>query len=305
MKDEIIILIILFVFVGFSWDSLKQEAKINNGGNIPANSSIETKTATKEEIVRDIKEVERKAQELEKKIKEEAEAKKRSPYYGKVSLSYISYLNDPDPSREYMALYTNLNEGESVNITGWFLKSDRSGNSATIGRASILPYPYTTNDSDVVLQQNHRVYLIKGFSPINISFRTNKCTGYFEQNRTFYPSLSLQCPLPRDEELPQFSSQLDRDDECRELIERIPRCTAPKFRWKDLPDTITSSCKTYVDTQINYNVCVANHLSDTDFPGNEWFVYLNRFGPLWRDKRETIKLYDRAGLVVSELKYGF
>lgn len=310
MKDEIIILIVLFIFIGFSWDSLKQEARVSNQSGLFGNASLSDTSSvqteiTEEEAARQIKEIERKAKELEKKITEAEKEKLRSPYYGKVSLSYISYLNDPDPSREYLTLYTNLNAGEKINITGWTLKSARSGNSATIGRASALPYPYTKNDSDVVLQQNHRVYLVKGFSPINISFRTNKCTGYFEQDRTFYPSLSLQCPSPRDEDLPQFSRLLDRDDECRELIERLSRCITPKFRWKDLPDTITSSCKTYIDTQINYNVCVANHLSDTDFPGADWYVYLNRFGPLWRDRRETIKLYDRSGLIVSELSYGF
>jgi hypothetical protein len=191
-----------------------------------------------------------------------------------------------------------------VDITDWVIRSDRSGNNATIGRASITPLPYTRGGEDnIILHPGDRVYLVKGFSPIGISFRTNKCTGYFGENRTFYPYLSRQCPLPRNEDLPKFSNLLDRDDECRDLIERLPRCSVPTGLGR-LPDTVTSSCKAYLETKINYNVCVATHKGDTDFPGNEWYVYLNRFGPLWRDKRETIKLYDRLGLVVSEISYG-
>ena len=313
-KDGIIILIVIFIFVGFSWDSLKQEVRVNNANktrtnaweNVFGNSSVGGDAVSEKDQVGQIKEIERKTKELEKKIAEAEAQRMRSPYYGKVLLSYIAYLNDPDPSREYLTLYTNLNKGEKIDITGWFLKSDRSGNSATIGRASVMPYPYVAGGDNVVLHQGDRVYLVKGFSPINISFRTNLCTGYFEENRTFYPSLSMQCPLARDEELPKFSNLLDREDECIEIIERIPRCTTIGNEFiRDLPDTVTSSCKTYLRTQINYNACIANHRSDIDFPGQEWYVYLNRFGPLWRSQRETIKLYDQLGLVVSTLKYGF
>jgi hypothetical protein len=156
----------------------------------------------------------------------------------------------------------------------------------------------------VILQKGDRAYLTKGFSPIGISFRTNKCTGYFEENRTFYPSLPTECPRASDEKLPTFSSDLDRNDECLDLIDRIGACTTKGGEFiRDLPDTVTQSCKTYITTQVNYNSCVANHFSDSDFPGREYRIFFNKFGPLWRTAHDKINLLDESGLVVDTVSW--
>ena len=229
-----------------------------------------------------------------------------SPYKGKVTMSYIAGLNNPDPSQEYIPLYTNLGAGEKVDITGWKIQSSRTGNWVKIGKASLLPLPPSKEQSsDVVVRQGDVVYLVKGFSPVGVSFRNNKCTGYLAEDREFYPSMSRDCPRTINENLPSFSTNLDRDDECRALIERIPACTTPEryTNFKKLPDTISSSCKDYLKTQVNYNTCVAKHSSDTDFQGKTWYVYFNLFGPLWRSKTEKITLYDNNGLEVSSYSY--
>jgi hypothetical protein len=172
-----------------------------------------------------------------------------------------------------------------------------------IGGASVLPKPFVQNNKDVVLSQGDIIYIIKGFSPIGISFRSNKCTGYFGENRNFYPYINRQCPLVKDEKLPRFSSNLDREDECLDIIEHISACTTPfaHTNINNLPDTVTNSCKDYLQTKVNYNTCVDLHYGDTDFPGKEWYLYLNIFGPLWRNKREHINLLDNQGLIVSSI----
>ena len=168
----------------------------------------------------------------------------------------------------------------------------------------MLPFPFTKNDSAVILQQNDRVILTKGFSPIGISFRTNKCTGYFEENRTFNPNLPMNCPLARDEKLPNFSDVYDRNNECIKVIDQIGRCTTKGSSFiRYLPDTISSACKNYITTQINYNSCVAKYFSNTDFPGNEYRIFLNKFGPLWRTTHDTINLHDENGLIVDSISY--
>lgn len=310
-KDGIVIILVLFIIVGLAWDPARKEMRSNSTSNevfgdssVGNNESESGQGITEEEVLSQIKESEQTVNQIQKDIEKQNLEKTRSIYYGKVTISRPAYLNDPDPSREYMTLSTSLDRGEKVDITGWVLKSDRSGNSATIGKASLLPFPYKKGEDNVILHQGDRIYLIKGFSPIGTSFRTNKCTGYFGQYNEFFPYIARNCPLPRDEDLPQFSNVLDRDDECKDLIERLPRCSVPT-NTNRLPDTVSSSCKTYLQTKINYNVCVSEHKGDTDFPGNEWYVYLNRFGPLWRDKRETIKLLDRVGKVVSETTYNY
>ena len=46
-----------------------------------------------------------------------------------------------------------------------------------------------------------------------------------------------------------------------------------------------------------------NHLSDENFFGKEWRIFLNYPRELWGKDRETITLYDGDGQIVDELTY--
>lgn len=317
IKEPLLIALVLFILVGLAYSPLKKASlnkksdstntsSIGKSSNPSKESSVGNIGYTSNKIVaEDIKEAEKAIEKLEKSLSQTQETRKRSPYYNKVRMSSnISGLRQNDPNKEYVTLSTSLEKTETIKITGWYLKSEVTGYYAVIGKASLLPFPFTKNESDVFLQQKDRVILTKGFSPIGISFRTNKCTGYFEENRTFTPSLSLQCPRAKDESLPQFSNILDRDEECVKIIGKISRCTTKGNEFiRDLPDTVTNSCKTYITTQINYNSCVARHYSDTDFPGNEYRLFLNKFGPLWRTTHDKVNLHDENGLIVDSISY--
>ena len=308
-KEPALILLVLFILIGLAYSSPKSTS-LNKGGSTGNTTSSIGATdnrlgySANKNVAEEIKNTEEDIKKLEKNISEAAEKNKRSPYYRKIMMSSISGLYGDNPDREYISLSTNLDKTETVKITGWYLRSEVTGYYVSIGKAALLPFPFTKTESDIVLQKGDRVYLTKGFSPIGISFRTNKCTGFFEENRTFIPSLSLQCPRPIDEKLPGFSNVYDRNDECITLIERIPRCRTRDSEFiRDLSDTVSESCKIYITTQINYNTCVALHFSDTDFPGNEYRLYLNKFGPLWRQMHDTINLHDESGLVVDTISY--
>lgn len=313
MKEPLIILLVLFVLIGLAYSPLKKASLSNNDGSAKNTSSIGTPTKTtsgnlgsssNKEVAGEIKSTEADIKRLTENLNKEIDASKRSPYYNKINMSNISGLLGTDPNREYLTLSTNLLKNETIKITNWFLKSEVTGYFAVIGRAALLPFPFTRTESDVVLQQRDKVVLTKGFSPIGISFRTNKCTGYFEENRTFTPSLPLQCPRPQDEKLPVFSGVYDRNDECLTIIERIPRCTTKDSEFlRSLPDTVSSACKNYITEQINYNTCVTLHFGNTDFPGTEYRLYLNKFGPLWRTTHDKIDLIDENGLVVDSISY--
>lgn len=315
IKEPLIIVLVLFILIGFAYSPLKKArlskseststSSIGKSSDPAENSRGNIGYTSNKVVAEDIKEAEKAIEKLEKSLGQTLEKRKRSPYYSKVRMSSnISGLRQNNPSKEYVTLSTSLEKTETIKITGWYLKSEVTGYYAIIGKASLLPFPFTKNESDVILQQKDRVILTKGFSPIGISFRTNKCTGYFEENRTFTPSLSLRCPRAKDENLPQFSSILDRNEECEKIIGKISRCTTKGNEFiRDLPDTVTSSCKTYITTQINYNSCVAKHFSDTNFPGNEYRLYLNKFGPLWRTTHDTINLHDENGLIVDSISY--
>jgi len=313
MKDNepIVILIILIILFGLAYEPIKNSSGgsgIWGGSNSNTYSSVGDQNSVgyspNKPVGESLKEIEDEIKDLQKETSEIVGVKTRSPYYGKVQMSSLSGIWWNDPSFEYLTLYTNLEKTETVKITGWYLKSAVTGYYAIVGRADLLPFPYVKNESDVVLQQGDRVIITKGFSPIGISFRTNMCTGYFEENRTFTPNLPFNCPRPSDEKLPQFSSIHDREEECLDLIDRVSRCTTVTNRFiKDLPDTVTESCKSYLKNQINYNSCVANHFSDSDFPGNEYRIFLNKFGPLWRERSDIINLHDQNGLIVDTISY--
>jgi hypothetical protein len=317
-KTPIFIIIVLVIVVGLAYGPIKNSSSEREGGSTKTTSTqgsssvgqSNTNSATNlgetsnKVIAGEIKKIERDLKRLEQNIARQTIPVDRSPYYGKIRMSNITGVRQSDPSKEYLTLSTNLKITETINITGWYFRSEVTGNYAIIGRASLLPFPNTKTESDIVLQKGDKAIITKGFSPIGISFRTNKCTGYFEENRTFYPRLPLQCPRPKDQNLPLFSSIPDRHDECIKIIERIGRCrTINNAFIRDLPDTVTASCKTYLTTQVNYNTCVATHFGDTDFPGNIYRVYLGRFGTLWKERNETINLHDENGLIVATIKY--
>lgn len=310
-KEPFIIILILFILLGLAYDPIRKagmNSVISNISNTPSssvntspNSGSSVNKGTEEEIRNLAEDV----NNLQENVEKLSDISKRSPYYGKIRMSNISGIRSTNPNQQYLTLSTSIKKNETVKITGWYMKSEVTGYFAVIGKAALLPYPSQSGiESNVILQQGDRVYLTKGFSPIGISFRTNKCTGYFEQDRIFYPSLSLDCPLPKDERLPTFSSDYDSNDLCLLTIERLPQCSTVDSEFiRALPDTVPQSCKDYMRNQINYSTCLALHYSDTDFPGNVYRLYFNKFGPLWRPLHDKIDLIDENGLIVDSVSY--
>jgi len=304
-KSPIAIVLILFIILGLAYSPLKRASENRKAKQTASDAAIGQNQGTSYSSNQPAEDAIIAAEEEAKSLQRRVDALPgNSPFAGKIHLASISGMDDPDPSNQFIVLTPRLKANETVDITGWKLQSERTGYYATIPKAALLPFPYTHAESDVVLGYIDVVYIVKGFSPIGISFRSNKCTGYFEENRTFVPSLPTDCPLPIKEDLPTFSSNIERNDECVELIDDLPRCRTHGTEYtRLLPDTVTNSCKTYITTQINYNACVANHFSDTDFPGHEYWLYLNRFGTFWPTKRDKIILYDGNGLEVDSINY--
>jgi hypothetical protein len=299
-KDIIFILLFLFVIVGLAWGP-KEQSSTSQSAVSDTQTVIEENQTPEEQL----ESINRGVQKLEKDVTAANEKAKRSPYYDKVSASIIG-INSEDPNDELITLFTNLGSNEKVDITGWYFKSEVTGNYATIGKAALLPYPNQGTETDVVLKQGDTVYINKGFSPIGISFRTNKCTGYFEENRTFNPSLPLACPRASDEKIPLFSTNQESQDACLDAIRYIPTCSTRSSSYtRKLPDTVPAACKTYIEKEINYNTCVNLHLSDLNFAGQEYYLYLKSFAHLWRDQNrdDKINLYDQNGLIVDTISY--
>lgn len=283
-KDSTFFLLLAFIILGLAWGPMKNSDSSGSKSSL-FSSDISSETSIKREDISD---------------------PLRSPHAGKVQVSGVNNINPENPNEEVITLRTELDDGEEVNITGWHLKSEVTGNQAVIGKAALLPVPNKNTESDVILKEGDTVYLSKGYSPIGISFRTNMCTGYFANDRTFYPGLPLDCPDPEDEAIPRFSNNEDSQDACIEAIENVPTCSTRGSSYtRTLSDIVPLACKRYIETNINYDTCVARHYADEDFAGDRYYLYFKSFAKLWRDsdKKEKINLLDKNGLIVDTISY--
>ena len=142
----------------------------------------------------------------------------------------------------------------------------------------------------------------------------NKCSGYIEnlENYDFTPSLDTSCPSPQSE-----SGVESLDDICYKFVQRMGACHTPEFKdvvyknkepltgFVDDVGNLSSQCKAFLKKNYSYESCVTNHLSDENFFGKEWRVFLHNSNELWSRDRERITLYDKEGKMVDELSYGY
>ena len=224
-----------------------------------------------------------------------------SIYRNIVTMSrYVSGANSSNPGNEYVQLSVAQNAGVPVDITGWTIESEATGNASIIPKGTEIPTSGIVNAAqDIVLTPGTRVILISGQSPIGASFRENKCIGYFSTFQKFSPSLPQNCPVPSDELLSFYGSDYIRDASCITYVKTLPRCQIALSP----PVTISGTCQSFAVKYLNYNGCVDAHKNDTDFMGTTWRVYLGRTTPLWRTKNELVKLLDASGKTVDAFSY--
>lgn len=224
-----------------------------------------------------------------------------SPYRGIVSMNhYVSGAGSTDPRNEYIELSVSQNSGVPVDISGWSLQSDASGNTVSIPLGTEVPTSGTVNAAqDIVLVAGGRAMLISGRSPIGGSFRENKCIGYFSSFQTFSPSLPQNCPTPSDELSSNYGPNYIRDAACIDYMNKLSRCQVALTP----PTTLSGVCQSFMVKYLNYNGCIDAHRNDTDFKGDSWRIYLGRSNSMWRTTHEVVKLLDLNGKTVDAFSY--
>ncbi len=199
---------------------------------------------------------------------------------------------------EYLILTTSTKE--PINITGWSIVSDVSGSKAIIGNASNIPL--IEPEQAIMVNGYQKVIINSGKSPIDISFRTNICTGYLEYKTSFYPKVPLQCPYPTDGNLPD---QIEDSATCMNYLNSITRCKDPT----DTTVNIPSYCRDFVDKFVSHKGCVDLYKNSKNFYGKEWRVFLKSNLPLWRrdkygkNNQESLRLLDAQGRLVDTFTY--
>lgn len=226
-----------------------------------------------------------------------------SPYNGMVKIKrQTSGPRSTDVLREYITLTTVSDNQSGVEVSNWKLVSAISGNTVTIGKGAQRIYAGSVNlEQTIILRPKETMHVVTGRSPLGVSFKVNKCTGYFTQFQKFTPTLRKSCPQP-EEEITFYTddTSIFLDNSCMDFVNRLRRC---EVYTKPLPLTLSRSCQEAIVGEINYNSCLDKHQDDSDFDKLEWRVFLKRDRELWRDKREIIKLVDGNGKIVDYYSY--
>ena len=223
-----------------------------------------------------------------------------SPYRGVVLIDHYISGAGSTPKGEFLELSISQSAKTPIDISGWTLRSDASGNSTPIPRGTEVPAGGTVNAAqDIILSAGDHATIISGQSPIGASFRENKCIGYFGNFQSFSPVLPLSCPVPSTELSTLYGTDYIRDTTCIEYVNMLSRCQAVLSP----PSTLSGTCQSFIVKYFNYNGCVDAHKSDTDFKGDRWRIYLGRTSTMWQPRHEIVRLLDAQCKTVDAFSY--
>ena len=255
---------------------------------------------------REIADIENEIENIESDI----EAFTQSLYAGVVTLKQRS-ARDRDAQDEYIDIEIDENLSEPLSLTGWRLVGSENNISVQLGTVAAIP-EHTTTQQPIFAEPGHTVHVITKQSPVKNSFRTNVCTGYLSEFRTFKPSLPRECPDPLTEEnLASIGIDFEEveddiydgrdtsDARCYRAIDRISECRETRT----IPDDVSRRCDDFLD-DIGYEWCVDTYSDLSTFFTDEWYIYLgSSFRDLWGDDSDVITLFDHNGKIVDSISY--
>lgn len=226
-----------------------------------------------------------------------------SPQRGLVEIvpSSVYYVGGKNLSNEFINIKAADTNTGPISITGWSLASAVSGvrkyipAGTTVYRLGGIPQNQT-----IALAAGERAVINSGNSPVGVSFKVNKCSGYLGQFQSFNPSLSASCPTPASEMPNTLSNLQNYGAECVDYVKSIPRCT---YHLSAFPEALNNACKSFISNVLTYNGCLDRHQFDGDFSSNLWRVYLGNSSPLWHPSHDVIRLLDASGRTVDVYSY--
>lgn len=225
-----------------------------------------------------------------------------SVYFQKIRISsaYTSYSSYPNyyPQTQ-IQLYSGLAKGETIDITGWKIKSNRQ--EFTIPPAINVYSPSgLSQSSDIVISGNASVGIYSSKSPVNANFRLNKCAGYLENTYDFNPPLPQNCPTVSKSEISYLSG------DCQNYVSSLWGCKVPDVNvYNSFPGNDQgNACRQFL-SNISFNSCFQKHSGDADFLSSEWRVWLNwtASSPILDSQHDKVLLLDRQGLLVDQYTY--
>lgn len=203
-------------------------------------------------------------------------------------------------SGQYVELRAEPSLTAPIRISGWSLESALSGVRAYIPQATNTFLQSRINPVvDVVLPPSGSAVVLTGISPVGVSFRENKCTGYLGTLQPFVPPLRQACPAPLSE-IPRTSENVTKyGASCFDYLASLAPCTFPVSP----PPSLTAACLSTIQNRLSYSGCVSAYGGSTSFAQNSWRLFLAQGEPVWDGEHDVIRLLDSEGRVVSILSY--
>lgn len=214
-----------------------------------------------------------------------------STFYGKIRISSFSGSSEA-PEGEVVEI-ENSDETARINMNGWTIENS-FGNRLKIPQVYNLPGTANTSLDDLALPPSGTALISVGRQDRRMNFQENICTGYFDENSAFQPSVSNLCPTPD-------TAKLDfLDDKCLRLIEGVSSCRTPSI---ESLSEITSKCSEYVSANLSYAGCIKNYRSRPDFFQKKWLIWMQRSEEFFRNVHDKVILRDQFGKFVDEASY--
>lgn len=225
-----------------------------------------------------------------------------SPYYGKVHISGFNMSQDYNTQSTF-SLGGDGSIEKAIDIRGWKLRGNKGADLVVPGAVADYNPVSSPVTGALSVGPGMNVQFWSGRSPIDLNFRLNKCTGYFNRVdpstgiNLFDPELPRDCPVPFEYEgLVRFSGV------CQDFIRSLSSCYIPT------PEEINSvaiydngGCSALAQ-KVGYYNCYAQYHGIPEFFSNEWRIWLNRgftFDPI----HDQLLLLDTKNLLVDRLVY--
>lgn len=218
-----------------------------------------------------------------------------SPWYQKVTITARASaqpFSSSYPSRITLSS-NNLAEDETINVTGWELKS--ADDVIRIGQAIEKYPPYAAPSSavgDINLSRGERVEIYSTESVINYNIRNNKCFGYLQNKLEFEPQINSSCPAI------DYADFYKTTGTCQDDVRRFTRCEEPD---PDKYNSLSNECRSILDNKLSYAGCLLAHQKDDDWLKSDWHVWAGR--NILDQHHDWVVLLDRDGKLVDDYRY--
>jgi hypothetical protein len=238
--------------------------------------------------------------DLSTRVKNAKDFGNPSPYRGEITFG-MHAAAESTATNEYLTLEANTQNKNAIPLIGWSLQSAVTGTRVPLPPAARFFVAGVVNTTEAVtLEPGASLVISSGASPVGVSFRENKCTGYLNELQPFTPPLQQSCPEVSSE-LPLTAQNIQTyGDACIEYVKNIPLC---HFPGTDQNVSMSQTCKIFLVDHLSYNGCSGAHRNEVGFLAKSYRLYVGSSAGLWRDTHDIVRLLDADGRTVDVLSY--